>query len=101
MAATINGKSTIIVKLNVQNHENGNTNHPNKNNKVSASGVMLRLRLSNIFHFDKPEIGFLLNVLCYPVTKGNIHAAICQSPLIHRDVIFTSAINRKDISSNK
>jgi len=84
VAATINGKSTIMVTTEVQNHESGNTHQPNKSSEVNASGVTLRLRLSNIFHFDNPDNVFLVKCPLLSCTKGNIQAAICQSPLIHR-----------------
>ena len=84
VAAAINGKSTIMVTTEVQNHESSNTHQPNKRSKVNASGVTLRLRLSNIFHLDNPDNLFFVKCPLLSCAKGNIHAAICQSPLVHR-----------------
>src|SRR5678816_1008708 len=83
-AAATSGNRTMTVTTAVQNHENGSTNHPTNNNKVSASGVMLRLRLSNIFHRDNADNLFFIKCPLLSGIKGSIHAPICQSPLIHR-----------------
>ena len=83
-AAAISGNRTMIVTTAVQNHENGSTNHPTNNNKVRASGVTLRLRLSNIFHLDNADNLFFIKCPLLSGIKGSIHAPICQSPLIHR-----------------
>src|SRR5215213_5797961 len=83
-AAAINGSKIIMVTTAVQNHVNGSTNHPNNRSDVKASGVTLRLRLSNIFHLDIADSLFLTRCPLLSGIKGSIHAPICQSPLIHR-----------------
>ncbi len=60
---------------------------PKKMNAMSeikaAGGVRLRLRLSNIFHFESSEIGLSL---CSPLsflTRGIRYRRFCQSPRVH------------------
>ena len=83
-AAAIRGKRTIMVTTAVQNQGKGSTNHPTNNSNVNASGVRLRLRLSNIFHLDNADNLFFIKCPLLSGMKGSIHAPICQSPLIHR-----------------
>src|SRR5664279_1153793 len=68
----------------VQNTGEWENIHPNKSMPSRATGTRLRLRLSNIFHLDKEEIG-LFRILCAgPGTQGKSQEAICQSPRIQR-----------------
>ena len=81
---TTAGKIIIMVTASVQNHAAVEIVQPNINNSKRHNGTRLRRRLSNIFHFDRAERGFLRNFPSGPLTKGNTQPAICQSPLIHR-----------------
>src|SRR5665213_2596403 len=89
---TIIGKTIIPETVIVQNKGYGNKSQPDNSNAVSAGGTRLRRILSNIFHFDNAEIGFLCKRLSEPFTNGKIHAKICQSPRIQRIRIFMSAL---------
>jgi len=63
---------------------------PATSSRKSAGGTRLRLRLSAIFHMDSAESGFRFQLLTGPGTHGRTHAAICQSPRIHRCRRFAS-----------
>ncbi len=78
--------------ISVQNHGDDKMVHPNSKTSVSAIGTKLRLRLSNIFHHDKSDKGFLRDA---PFTFGIIgitHGSSCQSPRTQRCRRFTSVL---------
>src|SRR5258706_16365327 len=86
----IMGRTIITETMMVQNKEDGNTVHPSTISSVSATGTRLRLILSNIFHRDNPESGFLCQCLFASGTIGKNQENICQSPRIQRDCLFIS-----------
>ena len=78
------------VTVNVQNQGDGENIQPKINNNNNEIGTRLRRILSNIFHRENREIGFLVKPLGTAGTKGKVQMAICQSPLIQRCLRFIS-----------
>lgn len=74
----------------VQKKEEGNTIHPNNIKTVSANGTRLLLMLSNIFHLDKADNGFLFHFFPGKGANGKNQENICQSPRIQRENLFIS-----------
>src|SRR5689334_21465432 len=81
---TATGMNMINKNPSVQNQGADEMIQPKISKKRNDKGTRLRRRLSNIFHLDSNERPFLCNFLSDPFTKGNIHVAICQSPLTQR-----------------
>ena len=93
------GNTMMMVTAKVQNHAMEEKTHPYNNKSIKQRGTKLRRRLSNIFHFESAESGFLCSFLSMPGTNGNTHLAICQSPRIHLCLRCISVSYRSGYSS--
>ena len=100
-AAAITASSTIKVTVSVQNHGKGSKNHPASNNSIRLNGSRLLRRLSNIFQRLSAESLLPVSFPAALLTRGNIHAPICQSPRIQRCWRLMSASYFAGLSSYK
>src|SRR5882724_4966162 len=95
----IDGSMMIVTTAVIQNDGDGDSAHPNNNINKSEIGTRLRRRLSNIFQRDKADMGFFTSFFCAPGANGKNQLAICQSPLIHRCLLFISTSYLEGYSS--
>ena len=65
--------------------------HAAKKRRNVTGVTRLLLRLSNIFHRERNESGFICFFESESWTDGNSQGNICQSPLIHRCLRLISA----------
>ncbi len=85
------GTSTIPETARVHKNGFGRVIHPKMKRNTRDGDIRLRLRLSNIFHFDRMDSVFLHDRPSNAGTVGKNQRAICQSPRIHRRRRLTSA----------
>src|SRR4029453_4343589 len=77
----------------------GETHQETSSRRSIATGVMLRRRLSKIFHRDNAEIGLRMYRPDRPRTQGSSQAPICQPPRIQRGRRALSPAYRDGCSS--